>query len=1015
MDLERKNLKYVKTTGQYDYYLTFDIGEDITSEKMLDYNRMVCVDNTSPDGQMLRKAHNMPGHQIFCSIRNNYEGTPQIIDTLIKSIGDDKEIYYHDTTTGAEVRLSFSENLASKHMAHFGSLASEALCKNIEEIMRSTAEGREDMSTMRMIERQEIRKRVSDKATANIAKGSYSKLSSASHIFDAFTRKEEFEKVPRDLFLMYTIMYRPSLGRDAETGEKTYLPSLFKDAEEEATFMRTLINHTDKSNVLELSEEIQSVIPGISKDASDAIAGAYVRCSASSKSHIRELYDQKILLTQDPDIQEQSDLLRQLGSQMERVLESNGKEGLVNILSGELRDAINKRLGVNSALTIQNLSEPRIFKCDGQMYEIVTPNPNKPNDMVIVGPSQNLTTSIAQELHTARQENPQLDPYEFLHSFASKTDMDIAQLSDFRTKKIVINDNAYVFGDNGSLYDASVRAANIDSFVATYLQKPTYDFVDYSFDMNRLVELSTDENNKDAIPVCELPNGIKASLLRMGDGEVGEYHAFSNINISDMPPMPDAKKEAWISENPGYGIPDETIATAVDNYLTGDPIAREALLEYISPEGLSICEANKSQDLQKEILKAIQLEAIDKKLLELENEYKSQLYDTLLAEGSKTPNVGYMSNTLGDFQGFVVVDGTLMRQIPDDSPELEAAHKSLLDASRGVFTSPDVAGKQHDGEWHEGDVQKIPTLARDILHDFRKSVKEKYGQDFGKLVDTHFFELMSDCSSEHADTIKEMTEKDLVAYHGSAINLFINNNRINHYAGVNVETMPDYDIDQLIDCNLSYDGSSPKMAMKNNPDYSAEKELYAQSWIDVMCAKMTPVMELEYGRMVMSPDINTRLQMPLLGVYTGDMRELSMTSAHLTEEGEHTLNMLARHSVREHLKAFAYIKDNCKEGHLPSGDKVDLKLVDELKKRLPPKENPKEYTAKEFFMAAGRISRERADKTGYDLLSADKKEFKDKAIELHNARKKKLENMIQKVSRNVGNALLKPFQALEGL
>lgn len=173
-------------------------------------------------------------------------------------------------------------------------------------------------------------------------------------------------------------------------------------------------------------------------------------------------------------------------------------------------------------------------------------------------------------------------------------------------------------------------------------------------------------------------------------------------------------------------------------------------------------------------------------------------------------------------------------------------------------------------------------------------------------------------------------------------------------------------------------------------------------------------MEESYGRMIMAPKLADRLQMPLLSIYSGNMRELSMTDAYVSEEGEHTLNAIARHSIREHLKAFAYIKDGCEDGVLPSGDKVDVKLVDELRKRLPEKD-PKSYTAKDFFTAANRLSRERSEKTERDLLDADKKEFKDKAVELHNARKKKLENMIQKVTHSVGNAILKPFQAMEGL
>lgn len=286
MELQRKNLKYVKTVGQHDYYLAFEIGEDITSAKLQGHDNMVCIDNTTEDGRILRQAHKMPGNQVSCMIRDNYEGTPQIINLLIKSIADDKEIFYRDDTTGAEVRIGMTSQLAGKHLSHLASLADEGFCRNIQESIQITAEGHDSNDMYRDIEKQEIRKRVSDHVMLSNAKADYSRQSSATRMFDAFSRKAELEGVPRDLFVMYAIIYRPSLGRDINTGEKTYLPSLFKDAEEEATFMRTLINHSETKDVGGLTLDIMKAVPGISKEASIAIANAFVKCSASDRKSV---------------------------------------------------------------------------------------------------------------------------------------------------------------------------------------------------------------------------------------------------------------------------------------------------------------------------------------------------------------------------------------------------------------------------------------------------------------------------------------------------------------------------------------------------------------------------------------------------------------------------------------------------------------------------------------------------------------------------------------------------------
>lgn len=1022
-EVENFNLRFVKTQNGNDYYVRFRPDEEPIRARVDDPSRYIVVKSDSPNGTMLRDMLKRPGVKFRMQVRDDYEGLPTIKSLEVQDLVDEFSLKYTDPDTGAEVSLKFPNDLALAHDRHMQSLALEGFSDIFFSRISKRAYSPDEVLSEEKIERQQIIAHMNAQLAANSLLSRKVRYEDLPHLFDAYRRRKEFASLKTDLFPLYTLLYRPAvarpIGSKKEDGKDFYLSSMFKSRDEEAAFMLALyeepVDSFEEKPKLPLTERIRRAVPGLDPVVASNLAYIYSHAGPNSKRYLRSLYDRKILITEDPAAEPCKKDLQEAGAQIERLIEGNGVDGLQQIFSMELRNLIRENNSRLQGMDITNLPKPRRFRMGGKLYEFVSLNPSKPNDFIVVGPIMNENSESFEAIFLDERIKSQDSEENILSRLSEKMGFGLLPIDECLSKIIDIDGSSYTFGENGHLY-AGDFACNVNSFTQAFLQPPRVDLEDYAYNPKKFIEIAKDfaKFDENSEQMFTLSGSQGEFLFAVGDDPTLGLVPYVQVTEKDMEGLSSAEEEAWMSEHADLQIPQDA-ENLISEYLSGNKACIENLCNTY-PALKRLFELNPNIP-EADLRAAIHAEVVSHELmlydLKVRSEKFKKLSETLSNGGAQVKDLDTFSNLGGNFK---MVNGKIFCA-PEQNSKLfkrcQDFYEELHDKSRGIFHSPTLnRADPYDGAWHEGDAQQMPEYARDILHKFRDLIAAKYGGDIKADLDQNWYELLQGCNNSQAEFTESMTIKDKEAYLGSCISLYRFQNTPLTAKDMDISTVEKLTLDDLIDPNLSYE-ETPISRRKNPDKLLALKESYLNSFIAVQIENTAAFAESAYAELINEPDLNKRIQAISPAFCQGTPGELCIRDAHYTEYGEHNIHNTVSLGIRETLKAFAYIRNECNE--LPTGEKVDIGLANQILRQLPQDRPYASFSADELMTAAYKASCLRSQATRETLINEDKKAFKDKLAEIAKIRKKRLEDCLTNVFSAPGRAISHIAAALEQL
>lgn len=1024
-EVENYNIRLVQSLNGIDYYIQIKPGEYLGSARLDDPSQYIAVKSDSPNGVLLREMSKRSGIQYRMYIRDNYEGMRTIKSLEVYDRISDFSLKFRDPDTGGELSLKFNQKLAKAHEHHMQSLALEGFANTMFSRDKRRLHDPEEADSEERLERLQVVAHMHAQLEANAVRETHRKYNRVSHLFNAYKRRKEFEKIKTDLFPLYAMVYRPAVARPMGAakgdGQDFYLPSLFKSKEEEAAFMLALyeepVDSTEETPEVPLNARIRAAVPDLPPDVVESLAFIYSRAGPNSKRHLRSLYDRKILITEDPDAASCREDLQEAAAQVERVIENRGIDGLRQIYSMELRNLIREHNSKLQGVDIANLPSPKRFFMNGKLYEFISVNPANRGDFIAIGPISDTSVESYERIYLDERMKSPDDPDKLLGALAEKFQIGIVPPEELTYKKIEIDGMPYSFGEHGHLY-AGDYACNIEAFAHEFLQPPTLEMEDYVYTPEKFLQLAKASLGSDG---SNMEDGFSISgdcgnfIFARTNEDTGPIMPFIELSPQDMATLSVEEEEAWIREHINTPIPEEDeklIAACV----TGDKLAMGQLQERY-PAVSQLFESNAPLQ-QEDLQSAVHAEFLSSELDAYISAHKQETYEKLLSMVDKEPDARVRHPELfQDLNGELrVVDGKLYC-----APEAnEKLHKrtvdffeSLHDKTRGEFPAPKInRSDPYDGAWHESDAQQMPEYARDILHKFRDVIKTKYGEGVKNDLDKTWYDTLSQCNDVSAEITDSMSAEDRMAYMWNCVALSRGGDTPLTAADMDMHGTESFSLDDLIDPNLSYD-DTPLLRRKNPDKFMAFKEMYLNSFIAVQMENTAAFMEDAYADLVNSSDVSNRLQVPSPAFCQGTPGELCVKDARYTAYGEHNIHNAAALAIRETLKAMAYIRNGCKD--LPTGERADIGLVKQITDQLPPESDYTKCSAAELMQAAYKAGVLRSSATSETLLKEDKEAFRDKVEEISRIRRKQMEDTLTTIFTTPGKALSRFAAALEQL
>ena len=1023
-EVENYNIRLVQSLNGIDYYIQIKPGEYLGSARLDDPSQYIAVKSDSPNGVLLREMSKRSGIQYRMYIRDNYEGMRTIKSLEVYDRIADFSLNFRDPDTGGEVSLKFNQKLAKAHEHHMQSLALEGFANTMFSRDKRRLYDPEEADSEDRLERLQVIAHMHAQLEANAARDAQRKCSKVTHIFDAFKRREEFKNIKTDLFPLYAMVYRPAvarpLGATKGDGQDFYLPSLFKNKEEEAAFMLALyeepVDSTEETPAIPLNARIQAAVPDMPKDVVESLAFIYSRAGPNSKRHLRSLYDRKILITEDPDAISCREDLKEAAAQVERVIENKGIDGLRQMYSMELRNLIREHNSKLQGVDIANLPSPKRFYLDGKLYEFISVNPANRDDFIAIGPISDTSVESYERIYLDERIKSTEDPDKLLGTIAEKFQVGIVPPEELTYKKIEIDGVPYSFGEHGHLYVGEF-ACNVDAFAHEFLQPPTLEMEDYTYTSDKFFQLARASVGLDDIKSEEgfsISGDYGNFVFDRTNGGTGPIKPFIELSAQDMPALSVEEEEAWIREHINMPLPDED-KKLVDACIVGDELAKRQICEKY-PSVSKLFEPNTPLQ-QDDVRSAVHAEFISAELDVYSSAHKQKTYEKLLSAVENEPDARVRNPELfNSLNGELRIFSGKLYCAPEANDKLYKRtvdfFESLHDKSRGNFPAPKInRADPYDGAWHEGDAQQMPEYARDILHKFRDLIKTKYGEGVKNDLDKTWYATLSQCNDVSAEITDSMSAEDKTAYMWNCVALSRGGDTPLTAADMDMHGVESFSLDDLIDPNLSYD-DTPLLRRKNPDKFMAFKEMYLNSFIAVQMENTAAFMEDSYADLVNSSDVSNRLQVPSPAFCQGTPGELCVKDARYTAYGEHNIHNAAALAIRETLKALAYIRNGCQE--LPTGEKPDIGLVKQITDQLPETDYTK-CSAADLMQAAYKAGVLRSSATSETLLKEDKEAFRDKVEEVSRIRRKQMEDALTTIFTTPGKALSKFAAALEQL
>ena len=1023
--------------GQYkgkDLYVILKPGEEYVEGAHNNFSNVFVADPNTEEGKFLREAHKHPEKRVKVEVREDYEGMPTLRDLSVKDIAEFGTTY-RDPETGDDVTIHFTPEIGQAHETYMKAAAMAAFAQHQMARLDNAVRNPENDKILEEIERQETIKYAIDSQAERIDRGRNSGFINETKIMDMFSRRPEFQdRVPRDLFPIYAVIARPNLvrkeGRLTEidyTGYKQ--PILFNSPEEEANFMRILYDSRGEATHAEDAQKLIEALPGLSPAAANMMLHTWMLASDSSKEHIKALYDNKQLMSEEPKIQPCMRELALAGCHLERISETKGEFGLQGILSSELQKAINEYTQKNlQGVNFTNLPSPKYCKYQGRDFEVIMPNPERPTEYYLLGPidtnaQEGLSFEkdiVARHMQREKDEGDKFSDMTLdMQEIAEKNGLRMISTKEENISELKIDGTVYALGDNGMLYSGDNRIPHLDEFVRRYLQPPEIGTrVDYNYSMENLVALAREISPAEAEQGKITVSGEALSPLTVvKDGP--NWRAMRPITKDDFIPSEEARV-AWIDAHPDIDLTPENKAP-FDAYATKEPNAMETITKLGESWGLQPGNYQTEADFVEAVEICARSEEITKQCSAWADSVAAEKFSAAMDEMKEAIPADEMefktASGLCGFSGRLLRDnGVFYKEVSQEDEEvhsqLEAFHGKLLEESRGIFKTPSnisVAG--YDKKYHEGDMQKLPQSVRDILHACRDSLKEgPFGKLLGDYTDNQYYNLMGGCSSNLACMCATMTEKDREAFSKAVVAIITQPPAEKNYEATDFSCAANWTKDDFLDPHISFEGVRNTQGIEDKA-YNPVKEAYVNAFIETEAARITPLMEEAYANMLTAKDVNSRLQMPWPGYYDGTAGELCMTDCHLNKNGEICMFEMAKRSVKEQLKACTYIKNG--ERDLESGDTVNKEMVEKIKRHLPKDKSYKNLSYHELMDAARHATFEQEEKARAVLLKRDNELFKKRAQEVQRIRRKRLEETIVKIVTAPFKGLVRVSEALE--
>ena len=1022
--------------GQYkgkDLYAILNPGEEYVDGEHNDYSRLFVADPNTEEGKFLREAHKHPEKRVTVEVREDYEGMPTLHDLSVREVNEFGTTY-RDPETGDDVTIHFSPEIGLAHETYMKASAMASFAKHQMARLDNSVRNPENDAILEEIERQETIKYALDSQAERIERNRNCGFINETKIMGMFSRRPEFQnRVPRDLFPIYAAIARPNLVRkDGHLREIDYTgykqPILFNSREEEVNFMRILYESTGAKKRQEELDLLTKALPGLAPAAANMMLQTWKLASDSSKEHIKALYDSKQLMSEEPKIQPCMRELALAGCHLERIGETRGELALQGILSCELQKAIHEYAQKNlQGVNFSNLPSPKYCKYQGKDFEVIQPNPERPTEYFLLGPidlnaQEGLSYErdiVARHMQREKDEGDKFaDMTLDMQEIADKNGLRIVSTIDADISELHIDGVTYSIGDGGMLYSGDNRIPHMNEFVRRYLQPPEIgERKDYNYSMPNLVELAR-EVLPDATAHgkidCAPAESNKLSIVKDGP----DWRVMQPITLGDYRPSSD-ERLAWVDAHPDIAMSAEHKAL-FDAYEAKSPEALDAITKLGAEWGVYPKDYSTEADFIESVGINARVEEIHRQCEEwchAEAQERFRAAINKLSEAIPADEMEFKTLSAGGFSGRMLHEkGVFYREVSPDERDirekLEELHSKLLEESRGIFKAPsNVQFTTFDMKYHEGDMQKLPQAVRDILHACRDSLKAgPFGDILKKYTDDHYYDLMGGCSSDLACMCATMTEKDREAFAKSTVGLITQPPLEQSYESTDFNCAANWTKDDFLDPHISFEGVRNTHGIEDK-QYNQVKEAYVNAFIETEAARITPLMEEAYSRMLTAKDVNSRLQMPWPGWYDGTAGELCMTDCHLNKDGEMCMFEMAKRSVREQFKACTYIKNG--ENDLLSGDIPNKELVERIKRNLPKDKPFKELSYRELMEAASRATFEQEEKARGMLLKQDNELFKKRAQEVQRIRRKKLEETIVNIVSAPFKGLVRVSQALE--